>query len=192
MEATARGIHRRTSFSVTTSLRLRFEAKVHQASDKDCWAWQGAQRNGYGAIKHEGKILSAHVVAWVLANGRMPQDGHIICHHCDNRFCVNPSHLYEGTFADNVHDADKRRKFPVPAGEQSALALFTNDEVRLLLALRVVYGWGYRRISQATGIRENPIDDVIRRRTYSCVAIPTADEAAAIVEKWEQCRQMKG
>ena len=189
MEATARGIHRRTSFSVTTSLRTRFEAKVQQATDSECWRWLGAQRNGYGAIKHEGKILSAHVVAWVLANGRMPQDGHIICHHCDNRFCVNPLHLYEGTFADNVHDADKRRKFPVPSGQQVANAAFTHDEVRLLLSLRVVHGWGYRRIGQATGINENLIDDVIRRRTYSCVAIPTTDEAAAIVSTWEASKQ---
>jgi hypothetical protein len=27
-----------------------------------------------------------------------------ICHHCDNRVCVRPSHLFLGTRQDNVND----------------------------------------------------------------------------------------
>ena len=30
--------------------------------------------------------------------------GKIICHTCNNKLCVNPNHLYQGTHKDNIRD----------------------------------------------------------------------------------------
>jgi hypothetical protein len=75
-----------------------------------CWLWQGySDGQGYGRLKVPGKLHAerAHRVAWYLAHGRWP-DKMVICHTCDVRLCVRPSHLVAAEQAENV--ADMRAK----------------------------------------------------------------------------------
>jgi hypothetical protein len=39
-----------------------------------------------------------------------------LCHHCDNRRCCNPSHLFVGTREDNIYDATVKGRMtgPIP------------------------------------------------------------------------------
>lgn len=185
MEATARGIHRRVVFSVDDSLRKRFDAKFVKRSESECWPWIGGMRNGYGAIKHGRHTLGAHVVAHAIAGGRFPAEGEIICHTCDNRQCVNPSHLYVGNFSDNVRDADKRRVVPRPHGEEMYNALMTDEKCRLVFALSTVRHLGPWVIAGLLGHHRRTIEKVLYRETWKHVAIPSDDESLAIVSAWE-------
>lgn len=67
----------------------------------ECLIWTGAMSDdGYGIMKVKGKTRQAHLVAWDLANGPIPE-GMQIDHICYNRACLEPKHLRLATHSQN-------------------------------------------------------------------------------------------
>jgi hypothetical protein len=76
-----------------------------------CWLWLGhMHRGGYGQLTRNNRTLKAHRVAYEDAHGLIP-DGALVCHHCDTPLCVNPEHLYVGTWQSNMDDRVKRGRW---------------------------------------------------------------------------------
>jgi hypothetical protein len=104
MQATQRHTRSRTPVAerLLTKLRPMPSGCIEFAGDR--------YRTGYGKLRRGGKgegHIRAHRVAWEAHNGPVP-DGLFVLHHCDNRLCCNPDHLYVGTKADNMRDMSKR------------------------------------------------------------------------------------
>lgn len=86
----------------------RFSDQVIPEPNSGCWLWLGTEsRHGYGQLRLNGSWTLAHRLSYLLHVGPIPE-GKFILHHCDNRICVNPEHLYAGSALENVRDMISR------------------------------------------------------------------------------------
>jgi len=109
----------------TPRSKIEFEALFWSLVEKtsDCWVWRGGfDSRGYGRIYRNGKRRGTHRISYEMANGPIT-NGLFVCHHCDNRPCVKPDHLFLGTHIDNMQDSVKKgrnsfkTKNPAPRGD---------------------------------------------------------------------------
>lgn len=79
-----------------------------------CWLWKlSANSAGYGQASWHGKYFLAHRLAWIEANGEIPE-GLTIDHMCRQRICVRPSHLRLLSNEANGRDNAQSRKTHCP------------------------------------------------------------------------------
>lgn len=85
------------------SLINRFNTKWEE-TESGCWNWTGwCYGTGYGRFSHSAdKKESAHRLSYRLYKG--DPAGFDVCHTCDNKQCVNPSHLFLGNAFTNAND----------------------------------------------------------------------------------------
>lgn len=93
-------------FSSNPRFAKRFFARFEVGDVADCWPWLGSTNEaGYGTLS--GALATR--IMFTLTHEE-PLAGNLVCHSCDNSSCVNPSHLFLGSYADNAKDYwDKKR-----------------------------------------------------------------------------------
>lgn len=103
-----------------------FWSKVAIRGGRDqCWEWQGQIIKGYGYFRLNGRKVLAHRLAFELRNKRPPVND--VLHSCDNKACVNPRHLRDGTHRENMIEATQRGRMDFK---------ITSDDVRQIRRMR--------------------------------------------------------
>lgn len=130
----------------------------------ECWPWTGAiSDTGYGLYQVRRKKISAHRYAFQLTFGQ-PLPGFYVCHTCDNRKCVRPSHLFIGTPSDNIQDALNKQR--IPTGERCSWTKLRDDQV---LTIRADYEGGdcsLATLGKRYGVSFTTIQAIIKRRSW--------------------------
>jgi hypothetical protein len=143
-----------------------FWSKV-QKSD-GCWRWAGAiGGTGYGSVNFNGKWCKAHRLAWELTNGPIPKGegthGTVVAHKCDNRWCVNPEHLFLCSQQENV--ADMLAKGRGSRGYEQGGNLREEDVLRIREA--ALFGARYEDLADIYGVSRSLVALIARGERWA-------------------------
>jgi len=159
----------RDSSKLSTPLLDRFWSRVVKSDG--CWMWMSPPpKNGYGRISVNGRLWSVHRLSYQMHFGDIPA-GLFVCHHCDNRRCVRPDHLFLGTSLDNVRDmiAKGRSRHPNPPphpGELHGQARLTASQV---IEMRRAYAAGegsYAQMAARFGVHPQTVASIIQGKRW--------------------------
>jgi hypothetical protein len=159
-------LHKERRYHKGMPAEERFQAFIEKGSGpKACWEWTGGKiATGYGMFHPEPKqSILAHRFAYEQHRGPIPA-GQFILHHCDNRSCVNPRHLFCGDQQANVDDMinkgrDRKRG---AVGTKNRGAKITEAIVREIRASPTTA----RVLANRYGVSTSLIHCVRQRRTW--------------------------
>lgn len=127
-----------------------------------CHHWTASTNKfGYGKIKAgDSGWKLAHRVAWEFANGPVPK-GLYVLHTCDNPGCVNPSHLYLGSYKDNAQDRERRDRGNHAKGSAHGRSKLSADQVVGIKKLYSSGEYSYRKLGKMFGVDGKSIADIV-------------------------------
>jgi len=135
-----------------------------------CWEWTaGVGSDGYGHAWMGKKMRGTHRISYELAFGEILNDLHTL-HHCDNKLCVNPLHLWIGTNLDNIDDMHSKGRQGAARGEDHPSHKLSDAqvaEIRRLYAWHGIGGKDMYQLAREFGVSSGYISDIVnnKRRT---------------------------
>jgi HNH endonuclease len=124
-----------------------------------CWEWTaGLGSHGYGSLSVGGKLETTHRISWRLHFGPIPDGLHVL-HHCDNKRCVRPDHLYLGSEADNSADRKARGRAGAARGEANPNHKLTTTAVAEIRR-RLTAGETTRALGREFGVAASGISRI--------------------------------
>lgn len=147
-------------------IEQKFWSKVNVGAQDECWLWK-SERDYYGKVKLPkcGPQVDSHKLAYILANGAVPQ-GLVVRHSCDVKRCCNPKHLLLGTKHDNILDAVERRQHAF--GERIGQSVLKDPQI-VEIREQFAQGYSHREIARTFGVNRRTVGLIVRRQAWKHV-----------------------
>jgi hypothetical protein len=143
----------------------KFKSFIPKAPKTSCWDWTGALNPyGYGDFYFEYESFIASRLSYSVFVAPIPH-GLCVCHKCDNRKCVNPSHLFLGTKGDNNRDTVLRKRHQTQRGSRSNFAKFNEQQVINIREMHL-NGRSINSIAKQFNSGRTGISFIVNRKTW--------------------------
>lgn len=130
----------------------------------ECIKWDGwFFSNGYPGMTIGGRSVRAHRQVFERANGRPPEG--VVRHTCDNKWCVNPDHLIEGTQAQNIQDAVERDRYM--RGSRHGMAKLSASDVLQIRERYAAGGVSQSALASEFGVSQRNVSLIVRGEAWS-------------------------
>jgi HNH endonuclease len=113
-------------------------------------------------------------MAWIVAYGPIPE-GLQVLHRCDVRNCIEPTHLFLGTNADNMADKVAKGRQSHPQGENHGGVKLTEAQVREIRA--PPFSMSQRAIAALYGVDKSVISRIRTGKLWAHLASAPAPDA---------------
>lgn len=124
--------------------------------------------HGQITIPYIGPKL-AHRISYAVFVSEIPA-GMNVLHHCDNRSCINPSHLFIGTQADNVTDMIQKGRMVNPTircGESNPSSKLTLPQVEEIRSSYVKRKVTLRQLGLKYGVSQAMVSMIVNGQRWS-------------------------
>jgi HNH endonuclease len=125
-------------------------------------------KDGYPRLKWHGRMWRVSRMLWTLMYGPIPI-GKLICHRCDNPSCVNPDHLYLGSFKQNMQDKVDRNRV---AGDNHPGVKISDLEIPNIIRMYREEGYSQQKIADIYGVSQSIISGICLGKRRKAIAGP--------------------
>jgi hypothetical protein len=125
---------------------------------------------GYPIVWRDGKPRREHRVVFARTHGvaLASLDGKVIRHRCDNPACIEPTHLEEGTQADNMRDMSERGRCGTQRGSLHKCSKLVEADIPRIRSL-LASGQTQRQVARQFAVDQALIGRIARRVSWSHV-----------------------
>lgn len=81
---------------------LRFMRLILPGEPEECWNWKSYNKSTRPHFRFRGESIPAAKFSYEFFRGKKIRRGYVAHHICRNKRCVNPYHISEETYSDNI------------------------------------------------------------------------------------------
>lgn len=144
-------------------IRVRIKQNITIYKETGCWVWTRYKSElGRGNLWYNGKTIASARVSYMVFKGNIPEN-YYVCHACDNPTCVNPDHLWIGTYQDNTNDRENKKRGA--KGEKISISKLKEFMICEIKKDRVS-GMTQQAIAEKYNVHQSTISNILRNRTW--------------------------
>ena len=153
---------------------LRVDKTPGFGRDGDCWKWTGSKdENGYGKMRFGRQFKEIRASRYSYELHKEPLGELLACHTCDNPPCVNPDHLFAGTYRDNLYDMIAKGRYRgAPRGSLNKISKLTEIQVLEIKRL-MTEGVSQNTLARQFGVSRSCIADSAQKKKWAWLSEDT-------------------